>query len=156
MMTYAQDDNGINPLDSLDFTIDYKDTPLKFADTIIETGAVFTIDGNFPSAAEDVMNYMIIIPTISVTKEQQKETAIKNAKTNTKSLKIAKINAIKIGALSGYEIIRYELENGHNTLRYTAILFDVDRYYEFVGYTKNKLDERLEIFKRLTRSFNKK
>jgi hypothetical protein len=32
----------------------------------------------------------------------------------------------------------------------------MNKYYEFVGYTNNKLTERLNIFKRLTRSFQKK
>jgi hypothetical protein len=146
-----------NPLEQLSFTVDISKSDLKFATILMQTGVAYTIDGKFPTETEDKTVYMIMVMPFGTEKNDRKQRAIRNVKKPTDNLKIEQTNDVDIDGLSGYEIFGYE-EKGNNqiVLKYGTTLFDENRQYRIAGTTNHNLENNLNLFKKLTRSFKLK
>lgn len=145
-------DKVVDPLEGLVFKINLNNTPLKFATTLLQTGAIFNTDGKFPSDAADRTSFSVMIMPIEIDAKEQKEMAIKTVKKyNDKGVTLKEVNPVTLDGLHGYEVIGFEKKDGKDViLNYAVTLFDKERYFILNGLTeKNYLD----MFKRISRTF---
>lgn len=144
-------DKVVNPLDGLTFQIDVSNTPLKFASTVMQTGAAFTIDGLIPTKAADRTTYIIMILPVPIPGDEQKEAAIKTVKSILdENTEIKSTNPITLGGLSGYEVIGYERQNQAETFHYAVTLFDKGRYFILRGTSQT---DKLDLFRKISQTF---
>jgi len=148
------EEKEVNPLDGLTFDIDLKDTPLEFATTLFQTGAAFNIDGKFPTESDDITNYSIMVMPFGVESTEQKEVAIKKVRKPFEEIDIKEVNPITLNTLKGYEVVGYENdENGELTLNYSVTLFDTERHFVISGVSKIEIEEKLEMFRKISSTF---
>ncbi|MEM6264549.1 MAG: hypothetical protein AAGI38_18695 [Bacteroidota bacterium] len=148
-------DKEVDPMAGLAFDLKVDHTPLKFASVMMQTGAVFNMDGKFPSTAEDNTNYMVMVLPFSVEEEKQKDKAIRSVKRpSNEDVEIKEVTPVGFGGLTGYEVIGYNKDdNNEQILEYSVTLFDTDKHYIISGLAKNNLEEWLEMFRSISRSF---
>jgi len=148
------EEKEVNPLDGLTFGIDLKDTPLKFATTVFQTGAAFNIDGKFPTESDDITSYSIMIMPFGIESMEQKEAAIKKVRKPFEEIDIKEVNPITLDSLKGYEVVGYgNDENGELTLNYSVTLFDTERHFIINGVSKIEIEEKLEMFRKISSTF---
>jgi len=148
-------DKDVDPLDGLTFSINTENSPLRFASVLMQTGAVFSIDGKFPSQSPDRTTYMIFVMPFDVDQEEQREKAIRTVqKPSQENIEIREVKSVNIDRLNGYEVVGYERnENGEFTMNYSVTLFDTKRHFIIKGISKIEIEDRLEMFRRISRTF---
>ena len=152
-------DKEINPLDALSFNISTANSPLKFSTTFMQTGAAFNLDGEFPSKKGSDITYIVMVMPFAVPEEEQKEEAINVVKKPyNDTVELKETNEIEINGLKGFEVIGYEQkpEEETPTLSYGLTLFGVEKYYSIRGSAKKDIEENLEMFRRVSSSFELK
>jgi hypothetical protein len=153
-----QPNKEIDPMDGLVFSLDTNGTPLSFASTVMQTGALFNSSGNYPSGPDEEASYMVLVMPFQVESDNQRERAIRAIKKPGKDdVEIAQINAIEVDGLTGFEVIGYsKKEDGVDLLNYSLTLFDTDRHFIINGFSKEDSGEKLEIFRQLSQTFRLK
>jgi hypothetical protein len=148
-------DKDVDPLDGLTFSINTENTPLRFASVLMQTGAAFNIDGKFPTQSPDRTTYMILVMPFEVELDEQREKAIRTVrKPSRENIEIKEVNPVSIDGLNGYEVVGYERnENEELTMNYSVTLFDSKRHFIINGMSKIEVEDRLEMFRRISRTF---
>lgn len=148
-------DKVVDPLSGLLYSVELDNTPLKFASILRHSGVMFNIDGKFPSQAEDITNYSIILNNFGVEDHKKREVAIKIVEAAyKKNVEIQDVNPVIIDGLEGFEVIGYERnEDNELILNYAVTLFDTERYFVITG--ESKLDH-LEMFRLISKTFKRK
>lgn len=150
----------VDPLSASSFSIDTKNTKLKFGKNI--TGMLlYTVDGKVPTESNDKTSFIVGLSLANVQTVDKKLTALSRIKKMPYSnLKIDenKITEVEIDGISGYEIFGEGLDkpNGTKELVYQVMLFTDNGYYIIVGTTKSEFNLNLELFKKTARTFKRK
>jgi hypothetical protein len=118
----------------------------------MQTGAVFNMDGKYPSEAADITNYKVMMMPFGAEGEEQKEMAIGAVKNKyEENIEIKEINAVTLDGLGGYEVIGYEKQaEKQEVLKYAVTLFDTGRSFTITGISET---DNLEMFRKITRTF---
>ncbi|MEL6847868.1 MAG: hypothetical protein AAFP92_05090, partial [Bacteroidota bacterium] len=150
-------DKEVDPMDGLSFRVDVSDTPLQFATTLMQTGAVFNTDGKFPTEAKGAPNYMVRVLPFAIEAEKQKEHAIRRVKNlMDEDTEIEAVNPIQLAGLKGFEVIGYEQrEDGKRVLEYSVSLFDEARHFTINGFAEPE-PEHLALFRKISQTFQVK
>jgi len=153
------DDKTIDPMEGLSFNFDIDKSELKFASTILQTGAIFNLDGKFPSQSEDKTSYMVMIMQFPIEdKEEQRKLAIEVVKSPLrKSMEIKEVNEIEVNGIAGIEVVGYwQNKKGENELQYSASFYTPEKYYVIRANSTVAPEEKLKLFKEFTRTFKLK
>ena len=145
----------VNPIDQLNFTLDTSNSDLMFATILMQTGVAYSIDGKFPTEAQNKCGYVVMVFPIGTEESEQEQRALKNFK--KPEIKINATKKITIDGLNGYEIIGYETKNkNEKVLKYQTTLFDENQQYVFIGSSNQNSEINLIKFEKITRSFKRK
>lgn len=153
-----EENKKVNPLDGLSFSFDTQQSELKFASVIMQTGAMFNLDGELPTKLEDKTSYMIMVMPFPIEKEEQKAQAIKIVKGPLdENVEVKEINELKVNDIQGFEVIGYgKNKKGEDELNYSATFFTSDKHFVIHANTTIELESKLKLFKEFTRTFQLK
>ncbi|MBI3219943.1 MAG: hypothetical protein HYZ44_10555 [Bacteroidetes bacterium] len=150
----------VDPLGSVSFTIDTRDTKLKFAKNMSGM-LIYTVDGKVPAEASDKTSFLVGLSIANVKMTDFKMTAVtRMKKLPYTDLKIdeSKISEVEIDGITGYELVGEGLDkpNGTTELVYQVMLYTDNGYYIIVGTTTDNFEQNLELFKKVARTFKRK
>jgi hypothetical protein len=148
----------VDPQAGLGFSLDISATPLKFASIMMQTGAVYNMTGDMFNKGDDATSYMVMVMPAAVEKEEQKDQAVRAVKRPfDEHISVEEVNPISLSGLKGFEVVAYEEnENKEKTLKYAVTLFDTGKYYDIRAASEIDLENRLEMFKKISRTFQLK
>jgi hypothetical protein len=148
----------VNPLEQLQFTLNTKDTPLKFATIIMQTGVIYNLDGKFPTEIKSGVDLMVMVMPISIEEAEQKQRAMRAVKRPTdENVEISESAKVTINGLTGYEVIGYEVNKQSKTeLKYSVTLFDKDKYFVLNGSSAKDFETYVKLFRKVSQSFKLK
>lgn len=148
----------VNPLDGLQFTVDASNSTLKFAEVMLQTGAVFTTDGKLPSELSDKTSFMVLVMPLEIETNEQANTAQRNVKKITdKYITLSETKPITIDGLQGYEVIGQESEPNQPIRHiYCVTLFEKNQYFMLRGATAQEVEKNMSMLKQIVKSFKLK
>lgn len=151
-------DKEVNPLDQLMFTVNTEDTPLKFADIMMQSSAIYTLDGKTPTEMKSKVGYMVMVLPLAVEEADQEKRAIRGVKKpNDENVEIASSTKVTINGLAGYEVIGYEVNKKSETvLQYSVTLFDKDKCFQLSGSAHTDFETYMKLFRKVSQSFKLK
>jgi hypothetical protein len=151
-------DKEVNPLDQLMFTVKTEDTPLKFAEILMQTSAFFTLDGKAPTQMKSKVGYLVMVLPLSVEEADQEKRAIRAVKKpNSENVEISNSTKVTIDGLAGYEIIGYEInKKSEKVLQYSVTLFDKDKCFQLSGSAQTDFETNVKLFRKVSQSFKLK
>lgn len=154
-----QKNKKTDPLQALNFALDTSATDLKFASIIMQKGALFNMDGKFPTQADDNTAYMVLVMPFPVEdKEEQKDMAIKLVKPALEpSIEIKEVNEIEVNGIKGIEVAGYwKNKKGEYELKYGVAFFTPQKTYVINASSTVEPEKKLKMFKTFTRTFKLK
>jgi hypothetical protein len=151
-------DKEVNPLDQLQFTVNTDDTPLKFATILMQTSAIYNLDGKIPTEMKSNVGFSVMVMPIPVEEVEQKKTAIRAVKKPyAENVELSDSAKVTINGLTGYEVIGYEInEQSETVLNYSVTLFDKERYFLLSGSAKTDFETYTKLFRKVSQSFKLK
>ncbi len=154
----ADDEKAIDPMAVLAFTVSAQGTDLQFATTQLQRSARFTIDGQYPTQAQDRSQFTAIAVPGAVTENYQRQTSIDKVKRgDDEAVTLEQVNQVTIDSLQGYEVIAYSQQAGKpKILRYAILLFDQVEYFVLAGLTDRQYDQRIADFRKISHTFTRK
>ena len=150
----------IDPLGDVSFSIDTKNTKLKFAKNVTNT-LVYTVDGKVPTKSDDKTTLIVgqLLGTILITdKKPMAIERIRKMSIDDLTFDENGVREITIDGISGYEIIAHGISRtlGVKELVYQVMLFTDNGYYIFLGTASSDFEKNLELFRNITQTFKRK
>lgn len=145
--------------DAFDYTVDNSICDLKPGNFLMNS-LVFTDDGQIPSKTEAKSAFMVNKSTIPVGQDHEKYilNILKSYPIEYSDKQDIEPLKVKINGLDGFEIFAIGNNNKlkKSELLYIVVLFDGTTVYQMTGTTLKYYEERLECFKKMSRSFKKR
>jgi hypothetical protein len=155
LSAYFDTNKKIDPFETVDFEIKPEKANLKFAKSVMNS-LVFNRDGNMPSQSADKTSFIVAKAFSNVTIVDKKQFSINRLKQTPYIVEqIETTEDIKIGGLSGYEIIALCKDKSTNTpiKVLQVILFRDSLYYILFGSTSENYETNIRQLKQIALTF---
>ena len=153
-------DLQVDPLSAVNFKVYTENTKLRFAG-MMSGSLLYTVDGKVPTESNDKTSFIIGQSHgngHTFDKKQNTINRLKGMPYNNLIIEEDKVIPIEVDDISGYEIESqgFNKTDGDRELVYHAMLYTDDGYYLFFGTAKDNFEDNLNLFKQITRTFERK